>query len=437
MSTRDKIKGNIINFILSEYVENRTEFFHRIKSFKKEAIYFYYNFGDYHSYLLLTLLQNFHKYSELEIKIILIPHPKGEFDLVPDLRGDWDFRDSKTLSSFWELENNILENIENLPDLKRDHISMAESIAIKIIENKKSPDHLKLIKKISDALLSNDRETLNKLKKIYGKVDEVFREDYLKKNQKNQIKKGQYQSGVLSHNGIWYWGLDRIPFLEKRLKKRGLYKGSILKQKKEIFTKEKSLILKNDSINLDFYFSFRSPYSYISLDRVFNLEKKYKIKLNIKPVLPMVMRGLPVPSQKGLYIIRDTSRLARVLNIPFGKISDPVGKGVENCMALYQFVKDNGKEREFLLSATKGCWSESLNLADPKDLKKVISRIGLNFDSAKGLLEKENWREMTSKNQKELEELGLWGVPSFHYKGQSFWGQDRISFLEILMASSS
>ena len=39
----------------------------------------------------------------------------------------------------------------------------------------------------------------------------------------------------------------------------------------------------------------------------------------------------------------------------------------------------------------------------------------------------------TSKNQKDLEKLGLWGVPSFHYKGLSFWGQDRISFLEAII----
>ncbi|MEC8623810.1 MAG: DsbA family protein, partial [Bdellovibrionota bacterium] len=173
--------------------------------------------------------------------------------------------------------------------------------------------------------------------------------------------------------------------------------------------------------------------SYISLKRAFDLEKTYDIELNIKPVLPMVMRGLPVPKQKGFYIVKDTARIARSINSPFGKISDPVGKGVENCMALYQYIKDRGKEKEFLLSATTGCWSESLNLANHKDLKKIVSRIGINFDEVEKLLKKEDWREMTSENQKDLENLGLWGVPSFHYKGLSFWGQDRISFLEEII----
>jgi len=397
-------------------------------------ISFYYNIEDFHGYLLLTLLQLFHNHSNLELEIFLIPRPKGDFDLVPKLRSEWSFRDSKLLSSFWHLENNILEKIEERPIFKNDDIKFAERIAIKVIEEEKGSTLLKILKEINDALYNNNISSLKEYQKKYGIVDEIFRENYLNKNQKDQNKLGHYQSGVLFHNGLWYWGIDRFPLLEKRLEKRSLYKGNMLQEKKETLKKEKSLILKSNSKRLDFYFSFRSPYSYISLARVFALEEKYNIELNIKPVLPMVMRGLPVPRQKGLYIVKDTARIARNIKVPFGKISDPVGKGVENCMALYQYVKDKGKEKEFLISATSGCWSESLNLANYKDLKKVISRIGLNFDEAKNLLKKDDWKEMTSKNQKDLENLGLWGVPSFHYKGLSFWGQDRISFLESIIA---
>ena len=433
MSTRDRLRGKIINFILSEKVENSTELLHRYINLKKEKIHFYYNLGDFHGYLLLTLLQNFKDHCGLEIKIILIPGPKGEFDLVPKLKNEWSFRDSKLLSSFWDLDNNILEKINEKPILSGDDLKLAERVAIQIIKKEKGHNVLKLVKSINDALFTNNISDLKKIQKKYGLVDEQFRVKHLNINQSDQSKKGHYQSGVLFYNGLWYWGIDRFLFLEKRLKKRSLYEGSILKEKKVTFQKEKSLILKSKSKKLDFYFSFRSPYSYISLKRAFDLEKKYDVELNIKPVLPMIMRGLPVPKKKRIYIVKDTARIARSINVPFGKISDPVGKGVENCMALYQHIKDRGKEKEFLLSATTGCWSESLNLANHEDLKKVVSRIGINFDEVKKLLKREDWREMTSKNQKDLENLGLWGVPSFHYKGFSFWGQDRISFLEDII----
>ena len=118
MSTKDRIRGKIINIILSENMENGTELFHRIKNFKKEKISFYYNMEDFHGYLLLTLLQTFHKHSDLELEIVLTPGPKGDFDLVPNLRSEWSFKDSKLLSSFWHLENNILEKIDEKPILK-------------------------------------------------------------------------------------------------------------------------------------------------------------------------------------------------------------------------------------------------------------------------------------------------------------------------------
>lgn len=39
----------------------------------------------------------------------------------------------------------------------------------------------------------------------------------------------------------------------------------------------------------------------------------------------MIMRGLPVPRAKRLYIVRNTKREAEALGLPFGPIADPVG----------------------------------------------------------------------------------------------------------------
>ncbi len=56
---------------------------------------------------------------------------------------------------------------------------------------------------------------------------------------------------------------------------------------------------------LDFYFSFRSPYSYLAADRVFKLADLYKIPVIPKPVMPMVNRGISLPKVKRNYILRD------------------------------------------------------------------------------------------------------------------------------------
>ena len=43
--------------------------------------------------------------------------------------------------------------------------------------------------------------------------------------------------------------------------------------------------------------------------------------ITLRPVLPMVMRALPVPLKKRLYIIRDCKREAERFDLPFGNIT--------------------------------------------------------------------------------------------------------------------
>ena len=53
------------------------------------------------------------------------------------------------------------------------------------------------------------------------------------------------------------------------------------------------------------------------------------VELVVRPVLPMVMRGVPVTRQKGLYIFTDTAREALDAGVTFGQFYDPVGEPVQ------------------------------------------------------------------------------------------------------------
>ena len=48
----------------------------------------------------------------------------------------------------------------------------------------------------------------------------------LTKNKLLRKKLGHYQSGMFYYAGEWYWGIDRLPYLEKRMKKIGLKKNN-------------------------------------------------------------------------------------------------------------------------------------------------------------------------------------------------------------------
>ena len=239
-------------------------------------------------------------------------------------------------------------------------------------------------------------------------------------------KLGHYLGGMLYYEGEWYWGVDRLYHLEQRLQELGAQRsGAIgllfpaddgLKQIKPI----------DNPPAIDFFFSFRSPYSAIVASRIFELGRLTGAKINLRFVLPMVMRGLPVPKVKREYIVHDTAREAHVRGVPFGRLNDPVGKPTERGLALVLFAEQHGKGQEFVLAFMQGVWAEGIDAGSDKGLRKIVERAGLPWNGAQAALQDDIWWDTAQTNREELFALGLWGVPSFKVGNAVLWGQDRL-----------
>ena len=176
---------------------------------------------------------------------------------------------------------------------------------------------------------------------------------------------------------------------------------------------------------LELFFSFRSPYSYLALKNAFEIANAYGLKLEVKPVLPMVMRGLKVPRSKQLYIVNDAKREADRLGVPFGKLSDPLGKGVEQCLAGFYYARSQKRERLYLLAAGNAIFNEGIDVAEEEGIRLVAERAGLFWPEFQAALKDTAWRDAVEQNREQLTAAGLWGVPVFKLGGLALWGQDR------------
>jgi 2-hydroxychromene-2-carboxylate isomerase len=139
----------------------------------------------------------------------------------------------------------------------------------------------------------------------------------------------------------------------------------------------------------------------------------------------MVMRGLPVPKTKLLYIVRDAKREAARLGVPFAKFSDSVGSAAERCIAVFYYAKEQHKERDFLLEAGNTIWNEATDVSTDEGMRKVTERAGLFWPDVKGALGKSDWRATCEASREEMTEAGVWGVPVFRIGDIALWGQDR------------
>jgi 2-hydroxychromene-2-carboxylate isomerase len=191
---------------------------------------------------------------------------------------------------------------------------------------------------------------------------------------------------------------------------------------------------------IDFFLSLRSPYSAIVAPRVFALARLCGAPVNLRFVLPMVMRGLPVPREKRQYISLDAAREARLRNTPFGRINDPVGRPTERGLALIPYAEQHGRGQEYLLSFMQGVWAEGIDAGSDRGLRRIVERAGLTWDGAVLALQDEGWRKTAEDNRAEMFALGLWGVPSFRVRGPqecAVWGQDRLWAVTDALRSNS
>ena len=240
-------------------------------------------------------------------------------------------------------------------------------------------------------------------------------------------KLGHYLGATFYFEGEWYWGLDRLPYLEMRLAAlNGSTEGPAIRQ-----LEASDARAPGSGASIDYFLSFRSPYTYLAAQRVQALAKRRGATVRLRFVLPMVMRGLPVPKAKRLYIMRDAKREAERLGIAFGRVVDPVGVGVERGYAVLHHAITAGRGPEFVESFFRGVFAEGIDVAEDEGLLKVAERVGISAEQVEAALADSSWRAVAETNRTALLDLGLWGVPSFHIEGtEAHWGQDRLWAVE-------
>ena len=182
---------------------------------------------------------------------------------------------------------------------------------------------------------------------------------------------------------------------------------------------------------IHFYCSLRSPYTYLAAAQVRRLAEHYGAELRLRFVLPMVMRGLPVPLAKRLYILHDNKREANRLGLPFGRVVDPVGEPTERGLALLHRAMALGRGPALAESFLQGVFADGIDADSNAGLALIATRAGLSAADVAAALADDSWRAVAEANRADLFARGLWGVPSFRVDEQpALWGQDRLWMLE-------
>jgi len=247
---------------------------------------------------------------------------------------------------------------------------------------------------------------------------------------------GHYLGATFFYGGEWYWGIDRLHYLEQRLRDEGLCREPatpLLVPVRDIALNGAPAVRTANKpvAQLHYFCSFRSPYTYIALPRVRQLAEHYGAQLQIRFVLPMVMRGLAVPREKSMYIVADVAREAQRVGMRYGFLVDPVGKPVERGYAVLHQAMKTGAGLPLAQSFLQGVWADGIDAGTDSGLYAIATRAGLDKAFVDQALVDDSWRAVAASNRLELLDMDLWGVPSFRVNDlPGYWGQDRLWMVE-------
>lgn len=257
--------------------------------------------------------------------------------------------------------------------------------------------------------------------------------------QRLRARHGHYLGATFCYGGEWYWGIDRLHHLEQRLQQLGVCRDA-LAPGKLLFAPDTDLTQDcpvEGAPDIDFFFSLRSPYSAIVAPRVFELARRTGARVRLRYLLPMVMRGLAVPSEKRRYISLDAAREAHARGIAFGRLNDPVGRPTERGLSLIPWAEQAGRGQDYVLAFMHGVWAQGLDAGSDTGLRRIVETAGLTWAGAQQALRQDDWRAVAEANRQELLGLGLWGVPSFRVGELAVWGQDRLGMVQSAVLGQS
>ena len=200
--------------------------------------------------------------------------------------------------------------------------------------------------------------------------------------------------------------------------------------------------------SVDVFWSFRSPYSFLATPQMLEIKRNYNIQLNLRVVLPLAVRA---PEKlfsadnaiRSSYLLLDWARRAEFLGLPHAwPDPDPIVQDLatmaiaEDQPYIYRLsnlgveAQRRGCGVEFAAEVARLIWGGTKDWNKGEHLADAAQRAGLDLsEMEKAIGEGETHLAEIEENQRLLADAGHWGVPTFVFENEPFFGQDRIDTL--------
>jgi 2-hydroxychromene-2-carboxylate isomerase len=187
---------------------------------------------------------------------------------------------------------------------------------------------------------------------------------------------------------------------------------------------------------IEFYFDFPSPYSYLATTQFAALTAKTGAEIVYRPfrILPLMKMVGNTPTtieckNKGKYAGADIGRWAARYKVPFQR--NPNMRGIDYAAlgrgALVAI--EQGRGAEYVTTLYRAIWAGDLNIAERPVLAGLLDSAGFDGEALLKKAEAPQYATQLDKATEAAAERGVFGSPTFFVGDQMFFGNDRLDFL--------
>jgi 2-hydroxychromene-2-carboxylate isomerase len=203
---------------------------------------------------------------------------------------------------------------------------------------------------------------------------------------------------------------------------------------------------------VDLFWSFRSPYSYLAVPGAIRLEQDFRVKVAFRPVLPLAVRDPsffnPDNVKRAKYIVVDWPRRAEMLGVPHAwPAPDPIVQDMQTFKIaaeqpyIYRLTylgveaERRGRGLPFAREVSHLIFGGTRDWHRGGHLAQAAQRAGLDLAAMDAAIaDPASHRKTVEESQTALARAGHWGVPTFVFNGEPFFGEDRIDTLRWRLA---
>lgn len=191
---------------------------------------------------------------------------------------------------------------------------------------------------------------------------------------------------------------------------------------------------------IDYYFTPLSPWTYLGHERFKDIAARHGAAIRCKPVdygkvfpesggLPLAKR----PPQRQAYRLFELERWRKFLAVPL-TIHPKFFPAPADLAARLILAASETAQFRLAGALLRAVWAEDRNVADPATLRAIADGCDLDGTALLAGAEAPEAAARYDGLTQEAIDRRVFGAPTYIYRDEPFWGQDRLDFLERALA---